>query len=150
MRALRKWCKGSISKCAVGVLGLTVINLPLLRILWRIYVQIFNVSIPRYLFSWRTMVYLIPTLVTVNLLQLIIQPDADEKKPSKGRPMLETALIAIAACVLTIIPIDSPRVECVLLWLACTLIFFLMWYAIFEIIDNRLFKRLSTGEETEQ
>ena len=150
MRALRKWCKGSISKCAVGVLGLTVINLPLLRILWRIYVQIFNVSIPRYLFSWRTMVYLIPTLVTVNLLQLIIQPDADEKKPSNGRPMLETALIAIAACVLTLIPIDSPRVECVLLWLACTLIFFLMWYAIFEIIDNRLFKRLSTGEETEQ
>ena len=150
MRALRKWRKGSISKCAVGVLGLTVINLPLLRILWRIYVQIFNVSIPRYLFSWRTMVYLIPTLVTVNLLQLIIQPDADEKKPSKGRPMLETALIAIAACVLTLIPIDSPRVECVLLWLACTLIFFLMWYAIFEIIDNRLFKRLSTGEETEQ
>ena len=150
MRALRKWCKGSISKCAVGVLGLTVINLPLLRILWRIYVQIFNVSIPRYLFSWRTMVYLIPTLVTVNLLQLIIQPDADEKKPSKGGPMLETALIAISACVLTLIPIDSPRVECVLLWLACTLIFFLMWYAIFEIIDNRLFKRLSTGEETEQ
>lgn len=57
-------------------------------------------------------------------MQLIIQPDADEKKPSKGRPMLETALIAIAACVLTLIPIDSPRVECVPLWLACTLIFF--------------------------
>lgn len=62
MRALRKWCKGSISKCAVGVLGLTVISLPLLLILWRIYVQIFSVSILRYLFSWRTMVYLITGL----------------------------------------------------------------------------------------
>lgn len=150
MRALRKWCKGSISKSAIAVLVITAIDLPFVLVLFRIYILIFDVSVNANLFSWRTIVYLIPFLVTVNLLQLIIQPDADEKKPSKGRPMLEIVLIVIAACVLTLIPIDSPRVECVLLWLACTLIFFLIWYAIFEIINNRIFKRLSTGEETEQ
>ena len=144
MTALTKWCKGSVSRHIIAVLGLTVIDLPLFLLSFKIYTLILSGCIPARLLDWANLLYVIPILLVGNLSSVAAGTEGGRKEQSKVKSLLMLALFDIAVCLLSLLPIASTEPWGIALWFAYILAFSFALFALYECIDKSAMKHFDS------
>lgn len=136
MKALRKWCGGSVPRHIAAVLGLTVMDVLLFFVLWQIYLHLFNDLVPSAAKNSYTLLYISPVLLLSNFMRLGAKPRNDERADSKAKGAAEVIIAALICGALLLLPLDKPGATAIMLWLFSVVCVSMLIFAFSEVLNK--------------